>query len=61
MRKRSRKHEIIRTILLFLLLITIIVAGGFISKHRDQFDMLYSEDNSQKVSGINKFNSYKLN
>ena len=56
MRTRSRKHEIIRTILLFLLLIMVIVAGGIISRHRDKLDVHYNEKNSEQISGINTFN-----
>lgn len=62
MRTRSRKHEIIRTVLLFILLIAIIVAGGFISKHRDQFDTHYGGGKSSgHVTGINVFSENELN
>lgn len=59
MRTKSRKHEIIRTVLLFILLITIIIAGGFISRHRDQFDFICSgKKSSSHVTGVNQFDTY---
>ena len=57
MRTQSKKHKIIRTVLLVILLFLIVAAGGFISVYEGRFQTISS---IQKVTDYDEYNLYRM-
>ena len=57
MRTQSKKHKIIRTVLLVILLFLIVAAGGFISVYEGRFQTISS---IQKVTDYYEYNLYRM-
>ena len=57
MRTQSKKHKIIRTVLLVILLFLIVAAGGFISVYEGRFQTISS---IQKVTDYDEYNLYSI-
>ena len=57
MKTQSKKHKIIRTVLLVILFLLIVAAGGFISVYEGRFQTISS---IQKVTDYDEYNLYRM-